>query len=450
MSQDQSDVEELIELFKEFRSKYEDEFLIFNLSQVAIPLLTPVLKRKMNAWAAFDDHEDDSYVTTEITYCKSIFEELKNFLDDRNVSFNSNGRQSNSLPPYERLVWDTWMPSFRRQISQIEIKKFSSKLADLLHEWLPLLPDWLLVNIVDQIVLTKLTYEVEQWDPLTDQVPIHVWIHPWLPLMKERIELTLFPTIRFKLSKALNGWHPSDPSAKAILQPWKPPVLSQEIWNTFLRNNILPKLELALKNELFKMEEEEDGEQIDAWMWFVSWTDLASLKDMLEILDRTFFPKMLDYLCKWLNSSPNYEQVSAWYVGWKVRLNDRFVQHPNVKSKLAQALKMMELSVSGFQVSFTNVQETVQEPVDSATNIGATPTSALSSSSSVSTFKDVIERKATESNILFLPVINKFKDGKQVYRFGNLNIYIDRNVVFMLENGNWVPTSINEIISKAI
>lgn len=25
--------------------------------------------------------------------------------------------------------------------------------------------------------------EVEAWNPLTDPVPIHSWIHPWLPLM---------------------------------------------------------------------------------------------------------------------------------------------------------------------------------------------------------------------------------------------------------------------------
>jgi tuftelin-interacting protein 11 len=51
---------------------------------------------------------------------------------------------------------------------------------------------------------------------------------------------------------------------------------------------------------------------------------------------------------------------------------------------------------------------------------------------------------------MFLPVPNKYKDNKQVYRLGNLNVYIDRNVVFMLQNGTWIPASINEIMQKAI
>jgi len=50
---------------------------------------------------------------------------------------------------------------------------------------MPLLPNWILENILDLLVLPKLTLEVEEWNPLTDTVPIHTWIHPWLPLLRK-------------------------------------------------------------------------------------------------------------------------------------------------------------------------------------------------------------------------------------------------------------------------
>jgi tuftelin-interacting protein 11 len=67
--------------------------------------------------------------------------------------------------------------------------------------------------------MPKLTREVENWDPRTDTVPIHAWLHPWLPLLGARME-PLFPPIRNKLAACLRDWHAADPSAHAMLVPW--------------------------------------------------------------------------------------------------------------------------------------------------------------------------------------------------------------------------------------
>lgn len=83
-------------------------------------------------------------------------------------------------------------------------------------------------------------FKVDNWNPLTDTVPIHSWIHPWLPLLQARLE-PLYPPIRSKLSSALQRWHPSDTSARLILQPWKD-VFSPGAWEAFMVKNILPKL----------------------------------------------------------------------------------------------------------------------------------------------------------------------------------------------------------------
>jgi tuftelin-interacting protein 11 len=74
----------------------------------------------------------------------------------------------------------------------------------------------------------------------------------------------------------------------------------------------------------------------------------------------------------------------------------------------------------------------------------------VSSGSFITKFKDLIEKNASENNIQFLPIPNRFKEGKQIYRFGNLNVYIEGTVIYVSQNGLWSPTSINEIIQKAV
>ena len=56
----------------------------------------------------------------------------------------------------------------------------------------------------------------------------------------------LYAPIRHKLASALTNWHPSDASAKVILQPWVG-VFKEGHMEVFLRKNILPKLAMCMQ-----------------------------------------------------------------------------------------------------------------------------------------------------------------------------------------------------------
>ncbi len=75
---------------------------------------------------------------------------------------------------------------------------------------------------------------------------------------------------------------------------------------------------------------------------------------------------------------------------------------------------------------------------------------ATSASTVVSSFKDLVEKKAADNNLLFLPIYNRTFEGKQIYQFGNANIYIDKNVLFISENGQWMPLRLNDLVNRAI
>lgn len=65
----------------------------------------------------------------------------------------------------------------------------------------------------------------------------------------------LYPTIRAKIGMALDGqagargWHPSDPSARGLLEPWTS-VWPRGETQAFLARHIMPKLLACMQHEL--------------------------------------------------------------------------------------------------------------------------------------------------------------------------------------------------------
>ena len=77
--------------------------------------------------------------------------------------------------------------------------------------------------------------------------------------------------------------------------------------------------------------------------------------------------------------------------------------------------------------------------------------SARTSNQMVDGFKDLLQKRCEERGVVFLPLANRYREGKQIYRCGShLQLYIDRNVLFYSENGaNWAPISLQALIEKA-
>ncbi len=432
-------IADVIKMFKNIKEEYYNEYKIYNLSDLSLPLLTPIINKYYLNWNPFKNEDS-------ISLCYEIFQELKTLLEDSNTlsttyTSRTQQNQQQQMDSFHRLLWEAWMPPIRQALLHQNIRSCHT-IIDFIEFWTPILPQWIIENILEQLIMPKLTLEVENWNPLTDIVPIHAWIHPWLPLMKERLE-PLYAPIRYKLSNALTNWHPSDNSAKAILSPWRT-VFKSSSWDLFMVNNIIPKLEKCLE----EFEINPRLQNIEPWKWVMTWEDLIPYNNFINLIDKTFFSKWLQVLSFWLNSGPNFEEVSRWYLGWKALFSEKLLNNPVIKAKLSQGLVMMNKSASGGAVSYTPVTTPVVvakiiPPLMAAEFAQTTTTPAVTS------FKDMMEKKAADHNLMFLPVPNRFYEGKQIYRLGNVNVYIDRNVIFYLNNGIWTPTGVNEVIKAA-
>ncbi|XP_014778583.1 tuftelin-interacting protein 11 [Octopus bimaculoides] len=450
--EDAMSLDECVSLFKKLQEEYYEEYKLYDLGALAIALVFPMMKQFFSSWEPLKEN----------TKGLEVMGEWRCILEDSNHKYTYD---ANNMDVYQRLVWDIWMPVIRKTILQWNVRE-CNPLIDLLEVWMPVLPSWILDNIQDQLILPRLMQEVENWNPLTDTMPIHAWLHPWLPLMGDKLE-PLYAPIRHKLANALNKWHPSDSSAKVILQPWVS-VFKPGHMEGFLVKNILPKIELCMQEFVINPHQQI----LEPLHWMMSWRDIIALPHLISILEKNLFPKWLQVLCTWLSNMPNYEEVTNWYLGWKSQFPEEFLNHAYVKDQFNRALDIMNRAATGYfqpgakeNMAYFAHNERRQmgtisappPPPPSAVLNMIPPTSGVShhpppdydrNPSYPSSFKELVEKMAIDHNLVFIPIPGKSHEGKQVYRFGSVVMYLDRNVIFMFDSQSWIPVSLNTLIDR--
>jgi tuftelin-interacting protein 11 len=253
---------------RDIQDNYQEEYRLYDLSALTLAVVHPLvihfpcfafpilfkknlfnfqMKKEFENWDAI---KDPQYGLSTVKKWRSLLGVMDNIYQ----------QDPDDMEPYDRILWEVWMPRIRLAASRWTVRE-PDGMTSVLEAWRPILPQWILQSVLEQLIFPRLQDEVDAWNPLTDTVPIHSWLHPWLPLMGnfplESVSyLTIFlclgamleplyGPIRHKLSNALMNWYPSDTSAKMILQPWLN-VFSQAHMDGFLVKNILPKLSLCM------------------------------------------------------------------------------------------------------------------------------------------------------------------------------------------------------------
>ncbi|KAF6204403.1 hypothetical protein GE061_002744 [Apolygus lucorum] len=425
-------LEEMAFAYKKLREKHPNEYLMYDLPSLAPSFVRPILKSTLSSW---DPMKNPEQPLGEFAQWKQVLSETQSAHTLSAATLQD---------PFHRLLWDAWMPCIRIAVNSWNVKE-PQPLIILLDTWRPLLPSWILDNILQQLVMPRLQNTAEEWNPLMDPIPVHTWTHPWLPLLSKRLKVNVFPVIRQKLSSALNGWHPSDSSARLLLMPWAS-VFTQSEMDTFLINNILPKLGLVLQE--FSI---NPNQQImEPWHWVMDWCSLTSPPLMADLLAKSFFPRWLQVLTMWLNMAPNYDQVTKWYTGWKSLIPNNLREQPPIKDHLRTALELMSRSVGG-PVAPPPPPPPPAPSISDHSRYHGMAEAVRTAAQMVDGFRDLVQKRCEESGIIFHPIPNRYREAKQVYRCGNVQMYIDRNVIFSCDpkTNMWAPVSIQSLLDKA-
>ncbi|XP_037958650.1 septin-interacting protein 1-like [Teleopsis dalmanni] len=424
-------IERTEHLFIKLQQVFGTEYKEFKLADLAAGVVGPLLKRHLDAWQPLE--QPTQYIDLIKKWSTILEVKDENEVLARNI-----------FDPYSSIIWVGVIPSFRACAGNWNPKQYQP-MAALLDAWAPLFPSWILDSVLEQLVLPRLTRSIREWDPLTDTVPIHIWILPWHNVLGFRMEESVYPTIREKLGFALHGWMPHDRSARAMLLPWKG-VFNVSEMQEFLVKHIVPKLQMVLSELIINPLDQK----LDMWYTVWEWYEVLPLKVMTQLLEKSFFPKWMQMLIIWLNQSPNYIEVTRWYAGWKSMFPAEFLNEPNIKDIFRRALEVMHRATDNTDKLTSFESKSAQPPAQ------APPPPALMDIQITKPiqleFKQVVSQKCAELGILFAPLPGRRELGKQIYRVGKLYCYIDRNICMISENtqSSWRPIGLSQMLDRAM
>ncbi|GBG65315.1 hypothetical protein CBR_g50354 [Chara braunii] len=494
-------LDSIAEIFASIQEKFPEEYKMYDIPSAALACAAPEIKHLLQSWSPLQTPEYG--VATVLTW-RAL---LACRMEDQPIFSDPSDMQADR-DPYSLLVQEAVLPGVRREVTNLWEPRDPEPMLRFIELWEDALPTSVRENILNTLVMPKLTAAVDSWNPRLETVAIDKWLHPWLPILGSRME-PLYQPIRFKLEAALRDWHPSDKSALMLISPWRD-VFDPNGWDHLMACSIVPKLYEALRD--FVVNPPPHPQESEPFIWVVRWASTVPAQHMTTLLEAYFFRKWQQALYYWLCSNPNFDEVTKWYLDWKGLMPEELLANERVQHQLNIALDMMNQAVEGAVVTQPGVRENVsyllmteQRSFESAAASAqaqqahpssgqgyvhvqqgagpsvAAPTSRVpqnpmtggigtgsrvgvgmdngysnASSSGVGgqgsqtalSLKEMVEMFALENDVQFVPKLGRMHEGLQVYSFGLVSVCVDnsKQLVYAQIGDRWAPVSLGQVL----
>ncbi|KAJ3394633.1 Tuftelin-interacting protein 11 [Lobulomyces angularis] len=474
------------DLFLKFENHYFQEYLQLKLDEVVFTVLAKFFQNFFHKWNVLSQPTSGqkTFFKLKKLFCYDRYiSDKKEAKNEPKLNFYGEEIEEDILPQpellmtcYENMLYKHWLPKVRSAINNEWNIREPEAIVELLKLWHPkkefdedidadvtsyaskecVLPYWLYLNVLDQLILPKLKMELNNWNPKFDVDLVHTWIHPWLLIFdEETLEKEIFENLRFKLGLYLKDWHPRDKLASEILEPWKD-VFSEKVMEGFIFKHILPKLVQCLQTELNLNPTESNLKPLE---YFLRFKNLLTNDTIENVFEKEFFPVWHKVLFIWFNQ-PNFnkKEIGDWYKNWKEIFKENNIENlTQMKIGLKIGLDMISLGTKGMLNSIPksyNKNEEKKVKVDKLKKTFGRDFGL--------TFKDLVEKTLNENGLILSPLRKPHPvNGKALFQVSedglvsednlSITIYFDEGVLFyedISDKGTrWFPTGIKEIVN---
>lgn len=425
--------------------KYREVIDEYRLSETSVAAIHPLFRQAMDEW---DPLKDPSYLVSNIRRLQPLLA--------RKNGEESMRRQSTS--PYETMIYTLWLPHIRSTLVNHWDVFDPSPAISLIAAWKDILPSFVYANILDQVIVPKLTSALKGWAPRSssrrhksshDSSRFPWWLFSWLQYLDERHTdpkqaTGLLSDAKRKFRKVLDTWDLRKGLIGGI-ELWRDALGSE--FGISLQNHILPKLGRYLREEFEVNPQDQD---LTALENVLKWKEFFQPNVIGLLLVAGFFPKWHNILYIWLTNDPNYEEVGEWFSWWRTQIPADINDLAIVDDEWKKGLQTMDLASRLGDRAATELPP----PISTAPQQGipqeipsALPRTAMEAPTKPRApkiveevaFKDILESWCTDQNLFIRPLREAHpQNGQPLFRItasatgkGGVVAFIQGDVVWV-------------------
>lgn len=461
--------EEVTSKLESLEVKYRDQIDEYRLSETAVAAIHPVFRQAMEEW---DPLQEPTFLLSHLRRLQPLF--------SQKTGDAYHSRHSTS--PYETMIYTLWLPRVRSALLNDWDVFDPGPATTLVVSWKEALPSFVYANVLDQLIVPKLSSGLKAWKPRSSSSRRHPsshhgsqfpwWLFTWLQYLDERHTNPKQPTglmsdTKRKFRVVLDTWDLHKGVISGI-DLWKSALGSE--FDICLRNHLLPRLGRHLREDFDVNPQDQD---LTALEDIFKWKDCFAPNVMGLLLVAEFFPKWHYILYIWLTNDPNYEEVGEWFSWWRAQIPADVNELTIVDDEWKKGLQSMDLAARLGDRAATELPPPTTTATTTTTTTTAEPTAPTQPPIEEPrkptkprvveevAFKDILETWCTEQGLLIIPLREAHpQNGQPLFRItasatgrGGVVAFIQGDVVWVQNKRAkeiWEPTGLEEtLVEKA-